>query len=292
MNVDILAQAIVSGALIGGLYAVMSVGLSLTWGALKVINLAHFSFILLGAYLTYQLTTTFGWDPFVAVPVALVAGFVVGALLQVFFERAKVDEFQSLIISFGLFIILQSVTRTVWSADFRRIDTALNPYETMSFQVAGVSVQVAPLLAFSAAVLIAVGMSLLLRRTYFGKALRATVQDPEMAQAFGVDYRRVAIILSGLATAISVLAGVFIATFQSLSPSISFVWFGIVFPVVILGGLGNSTGALFAGVIVGVAAGVASVVWGPLSASLVTFLILIAALLFRPEGLFRSQAAT
>lgn len=292
MNADILPQAIVSGALIGGLYAVMSIGISLTWGALKVINLAHFSFILLGAYLTYQVTTTFGWDPFLSAPIALVAGFAIGALLQVFFERVKVDEFQSLIISFGLFIILQSLTQTVWSADFRRIDSSLNRYESMSFGLFGVSVQVAPLLAFIAAVVIAVGMSLLLTRTYFGKALRATVQDPEMAQAFGVDYRRVAIVLSGLATAISMLAGVFIATFQSLTPNMSFVWFGIVFPVVILGGLGNSTGALFSGIIVGVAAGISSVIWGPLSASLVTFLILIAALLFRPEGLFRSQAAT
>ncbi len=161
----------------------------------------------------------------------------------------------------------------------------------MSFFVGDLAVQVAPLLALAAAAGIAIGVSLLLSRTYFGKAVRAIVDDPEIAGAYGIDHRRVAIVLSGLATAFSAMAGLFISTFQSLSPSMSFGWFGIVFSVVILGGLGNSVGALGAGVIVGVGAGVAAAVWGPLSAPLVTFLILIAALLFRPEGLFARRSA-
>ena len=123
------------------------------------------------------------------------------------------------------------------------------------------------------------------------RAVRAVVQDAEMARAFGIDPRRVAVILSGLATAYSALAGVFIAMFQALSPSMTFAWFGIVFPVVILGGLGSSWGALGAGVIVGVSAAVATVWWGPLAAPLVTFLLLIAALLFRPGGLFTRGSA-
>lgn len=291
MNADILTQAVISGILIGGLYAVMSVGISLSWGVLKVINLAHFSFILLGAYVTYQLSTSFGLDPFLALLVVLPGGFVAGVLLQIFFELAKLDEFQSLIISFGIFIIFQSVSRTIWTADFRRIGSEVNPYESMSFFIGDAAVQVAPLLALVAAVAIAIGVSLLLTRSYFGRAVRAIVDDPEIASAFGIDNRRVAILLSGLATAFSAMAGLFISTFQSLSPSMSFGWFGIVFSVVILGGLGNSVGALGAGVIVGVAAGVAAAVWGPLSAPLVTFLILIAALLFRPEGLFTRRSA-
>ncbi len=289
---EVLNQAIVSGLLIGGLYAVMSVGISLTWGVLKIINLAHFSFVLLGAYVTYELTTSFGWDPLLALLVVIPGGFLTGMIMQIFFELAKVDEFQSLIISFGIFIIFQSITRTIWSADFRRIGGDLNRYESMSFFIGDIAVQVAPLLAFCVAVAIAVGMSLLLGRTYFGKAVRAIVDDPEIARAYGIDVRRVAVILSGLATAFSATAGVFIATFQSLTPNMSFGWFGIVFPVVILGGLGSAVGALGAGVIVGVAAGVATTEWGPLSASLVTFLILIGALLFRPQGLFTRESST
>jgi branched-chain amino acid transport system permease protein len=110
-----------------------------------------------------------------------------------------------------------------------------------------------------------------------------------MARAFGVDSRRVAVVLSGLSTAISALAGVFIALGQTLFPELAVAWIGIIFSVVILGGLGNALGTLTAGVIIGVAAGVAGVAWGPLAAPLVTFLILIAALLFRPEGLITKR---
>lgn len=289
---DVLVQAIVSGVLIGGLYAVMSVGISLVWGVLKIINLAHFSFILLGAYVTYEFSTTLELDPLLALLIVVPGGFLAGVLMQIFFELAKVDEFQSLIISFGIFIIFQSVTRSIWTADFRRIGADLNRYESLSFFVGDIAIQVAPLMAFGTAVAIAIGMSVLLTRSYFGKAVRAIVDDPEIARAYGIDVRRVAVILSGLATAFSAMAGLLIATFQSLSPNISFAWFGIVFPVVILGGLGSAVGALGAGVIVGVAAGVASAEWGPLSAPLVTFVLLIVALLFRPQGLFTRERST
>lgn len=287
---DLLVQGIVSGVLIGGLYALMSIGLSLSWGALKIINLAHFSFILLSAYLVYQLAVSLRFDPLLMAVVVVPLFFGVGALMQVFFHWAKIDEFKSLIVTFGVFIILQSLIQTIWSADFRRIGSDLNIYEGGSFRLGEITLPYPVLLAFVVAVGIAVAMSIVLSRTYFGKAVRAVAQDAEMARAFGVDPGRVAVLLSGLATAFSALAGVFIAIGQALFPSLAVSWFGIVFPVVILGGLGNTMGALAAGVIVGVAAGVASVTWGPISAPLVTFVILIAALLFRPQGLLTSRS--
>jgi branched-chain amino acid transport system permease protein len=153
-----------------------------------------------------------------------------------------------------------------------------------------VTFPVSQLVAFVAAVLIAVGMSLLLSRTYFGKAVRAVAQDREMARAFGIDPRRVAVVLSGLTTSFSALAGLFVALSQSIFPGQAVGWFGVVFSVVILGGLGNTIGTLTAGVVIGVAYNTASVTWGPLSAPLVTFLILIAALLFRPDGLITRRS--
>jgi branched-chain amino acid transport system permease protein len=287
---ELLAQGIVSGILVGGLYALMSIGISLSWGALKIINLAHFSFILLSAYIVYQLTVSFEVDPLLMVLVVAPLFFMVGVLVQMFFHLAKVDEFKSLIVTFGLFIILQSAMQTVWSADFRRIGPVLNPYETQSLFVAGIAFQLPRLVAFVVALLIAGGMWLIFTRTYFGKAVRAVAQDPEMARAFGIDSRRVAVILSGLSTAFSALAGVFIAIGQTMFPQLAVAWFGIIFPIVILGGLGNSLGTLTAGVIIGVAAGVSNVLWGPLSAPLVTFTILIVALLFRPEGLITKRS--
>lgn len=287
---DLLVQGIVSGVLIGGLYALMSIGLSLSWGALKIINLAHFSFILLSAYLVYQLAIDFQVNPLLLTLLVVPLFFGVGALMQIFFHRAKLDEFKSLIVTFGVFIILQSMIQTIWSADFRRIGSEVNVFEGGSIGLGGVTLAYPVLLAFIVAVAIAIAMSLVLSRTYFGKAVRAVAQDAEMARAFGIDPNRVAVMLSGVATAISALAGVFIAIGQALWPGLAVSWFGIVFPVVILGGLGNTVGALTAGVIVGVAAGIASVVWGPISAPLVTFVILIGALLFRPQGLLTSRS--
>lgn len=287
---ELLAQGIVSGILVGGLYALMSIGISLSWGALKIINLAHFAFILLSAYVVYQLAVTFEVDPLLMILVVVPLFFLLGVLVQVFFHLVNIDEFKSLIVSFGLFIIFQSVMQTIWSADFRRIGPELNPYETESFFVGNIAFHLPQLAAFITALLIAGGMWLIFTRTYFGKAVRAVAQDPEMARAFGIDSRRVAVILSGLSTAFSALAGVFIAVGQTMFPELAIAWFGIVFPIVILGGLGNSLGTLTAGVIIGVAAGVSSVLWGPLSAPLVTFLILLAALLFRPEGLLTRRS--
>jgi len=288
--VGLLAQGIATGVLIGGLYALMSLGISLSWGALKIINLAHFSFILLSAYLVYQITVSFEVDPLLTMAVVLPLFFVFGALMQMFFHRFRVDEFKSLIVTFGVFIILQSVMQTIWSADFRTIGPALNIYRSSSIRIGGTALPIPSLMAFVAAVLIAVAMSLLLSRSYFGKAVRAVAQDAEMARAFGVDTNRVAVLLSGLSAAFSALAGVFIAVGQQIFPGLAVSWFGIVFPVVILGGLGNTVGALIAGIVVGVAAGVAAVMWAPLAAPLVTFLILIAALLFRPQGLLTSRS--
>jgi branched-chain amino acid transport system permease protein len=288
--VDLLVQGIATGVLIGGLYALMSLGLSLSWGVLKIINLAHFSFILLSAYLVYELTISFEIDPLVTLVLVVPLFFVFGALLQMFFHKFEVDEFKSLIVTFGVFIILQSLMQTIWSADFRRIGPDLNPYETSSIFIGDVALPIPSLMAFVAALLIAVAMSLLLSRSYFGIAVRAVAQDAEMARAFGVDPNRVAVIVSGLSAAISALAGVFIAVGQTIFPGLAVGWFGIVFPVVILGGLGHTVGALTAGVIVGVASGVATVVWGPLAAPLVTFILLIGALLFRPQGLLSSRS--
>jgi branched-chain amino acid transport system permease protein len=285
--VDLLAQGIATGVLIGGLYALMSLGISLSWGALKIINLAHFSFILLSAYLVYQITISFEVDPLLAMLVVLPLFFVFGAVMQMFFHRFRVDEFKSLIVTFGVFIILQSVMQTIWSADFRTVG---NIYRTSSIRIGGIALYIPWLMAFAAAVIIAVAMSILLSRTYFGKAVRAVAQDAEMARAFGVDTKRVAVLLSGLSAAFSALAGVFIAVGQQIFPGLAVSWFGIVFPVVILGGLGHTVGTLTAGVIVGVAYGVAAVMWAPLAAPLVTFLILIAALLFRPQGLLTSRS--
>lgn len=286
----LLGQGIVSGVLAGGLYALMSLGISLSWGTLRIINLAHFSFTLLSAYISYQLAVGFGLDPFLSILVGVPLFFLAGMALQWFFEASHVDEFDSLLITFGMFIIFESLMRTVWSADFRRIPADVNPYVNESVWVGPLALRTPLLAAFVVAVAIGGLTVYLLNRTYFGMAVRAVAEDREMAQAVGVDYRRLSLVLSGMAAAYASLAGVFVAMSQSLFPGLAVEWFGIVFPVVILGGLGSAAGTLVAGVIVGVAAAVATVLAGPSMAPLVTFLLLILTLLFRPEGLFARRS--
>ena len=281
-----MIQSIVSGVLIGGLYAVMSLGLSLSWGVLKIINLAHFAFILLSGYITYELSTTFGLDPFVAILVTVPVFFIAGAGLQWFFEKVRISEFNSLLVTFALLLILESLARTIWSADFRQIPVAQNPYVSQSLRIGELSLQIPRLAAFGFAILVTAITMYLLDRTYFGKAVRALAEDREMAVAFGINSSQVSILLAGMAASFAGLAGVFIAMSQALVPGLAVEWFAVVFPVVILGGLGSTKGSLASGVIIGVVAAIATRLAGPSWAPLITFIILILPLLFRPEGLF------
>lgn len=284
-------QSIVSGILVGGLYAVMSLGMSLSWGVLKVINLVHFAFILFSGYVTYELSTTYDLDPFVAILVVVPVFFLAGMALQWAFEKTRINEFESLLVTFALLLIFESLARTIWSADFRQIPAEQNPYVSDAWWVGDIALQTPRLAAFVVAVLVTLLTMFLLDRTYFGKAVRALAEDREMAVAFGIDSSRVSIFLAGMAASFAALAGVFVAMSQALTPGLAVEWFAIVFPVVILGGLGSTKGSLAAGIIIGVVAAVATVAAGPSMAPLITFVILILTLLFRPQGLFTRGAA-
>lgn len=286
---SLMRQAIVSGLLAGGLYAMMSLGMSLSWGVLKIINLAHFSFILLSGYVTYQLAVSFGFDPFLAIVICVPLFAVAGMALQWVFNRIRISEFESLLFTFGLFIIFESLMGTVWSADFRRLDSVQNPYASDSVWIGPVALPIPQLSAFLVAIVVAFATRYLLDRTDFGRAVRALSQDRDVARAFGIDPHRVSMQLAGLAAAFAALAGVFIAMSRALFPGAAVEWFGIVFSVVILGGLGSTLGTLLAALIIGLVGAIATVVAGPPMAPLAVFLVLIATLLFRPEGILGSR---
>jgi branched-chain amino acid transport system permease protein len=285
-------QAAVSGVMIGGLYAIMALGLSLTWGLLRVINLAHLALILASAYVSYQLTTSTGLDPLVWIVVLVPALFVVGVGVQWLIERFAVDEFNSLLLSFGLFMIGIRLINNIWSADFKRIEGSKNPYATHAIFIGDIALRGPQLLAFGAAAALALATFFVLRYTYFGKALRALADDREVAGAFGVNYRRIGMIAAGLGTAMAGIAGVLISVNQSIFPQLAFEWVGLVFTVVILGGIGNLLGAVAAGILVGVVSNVVGVAWTHQGAPLVVFSLLILALLFRPHGLFGRSGAS
>jgi branched-chain amino acid transport system permease protein len=282
----IVLQSAVAGVLAGGLYALMAVGLSLGWGMLRVINLAHFAMVLLSAYLTYELATALRVDPLLTIVATVPLMFGLAVALQWLFQASRISEFNSLLVSFGLLIVASQVISNVWSADFRRMDASVNPYATQAVSVGPLVFPTPSLIAFVVAAGIVAVAHVILQRTFPGRALRAFAQDPEMAGAFGIDHRRLALLLSGAAGATAAVAGMLYALGNALTPATAFEWIGIVFAVVIIGGIGNVVGTLAAGAIVLMLAGLASLVWSPATAPFVVFAAIVAALIFRPRGLF------
>jgi len=279
-SATLLGQALVSGLLAGGLYGLLALGLSLSWGLLRLVNLAHFALALLGAYLTYQLGHALHWPPWLAAAAIVPAFFALGIALHMVFARFRVTEFTSLLVTFGLAVILESVIQWFWTADYRRYET---PYASASLRIGPLFVPVLELLACLTAAALACATWAWLRFTYVGKALRAAAEDPAIAGAFGVNHRRHAFVLSGVSAAYAGVAGVFIALISTLAPAQIWAWLGVVFAVVIIGGLGNPVGALLAGFLIGVSESVTMAVAAPAWAPLVSFSILIGILVLRPE---------
>ena len=279
-------QATVSGALTGSLFALMALGLSLTWGFLKVINLAHFAMILLGGYLTFELASSIGIGPMTTIIVTAPLMFLVGAIIQLGYERFEVSELNSLLISYGLLIITVQVVTNIWTADFQRLPSEVNPFSTESVAVGSLRFPMPTLLAAGWAIVLVIGAALILERTYAGRALQAFGQDRQIASAFGIDHRRLGVILAGGAGASAAIAGMLFPIGGTLTPDLPFEWIGIVFAIVILGGIGNVAGTLYAGLLVGAVSGLVAVIWTPSTSPFVVFSLVVLALVFRPKGLF------
>jgi branched-chain amino acid transport system permease protein len=279
-SATLLGQSLLSGIFIGGLYALLGLGLSLSWGYLNLINLAHFALAFLGAYLTYQLAGVAGLPIVVAVLIVVPAFFVLGVAMQMLFERFAVGKFASLLVTFGIAIIVESAIQWFWTADLRKFQFE---YGTASLQLGSLFIPVVEALMFMVAATLSICTWAFLRFTLMGKAMRASAENPEIAAAFGVDHRRLAMLLSGAAAALAGVAGAFIAMSYTLSPSQMFAWIGVVFAVVILGGLGNPLGVLAAGLVIGVSESLTMAVTSPSWAPFVSFTLLILVLVFRRD---------
>ncbi|MBI1959543.1 MAG: branched-chain amino acid ABC transporter permease [Candidatus Rokubacteria bacterium] len=281
-SLTLLGQSLLSGLFIGGLYGLLGLGLGLSWGLLRLINLAHFALVFLGAYLTYHLAGTGGMNPFLTVLLIAPAFFVLGVALQWAFDAFRVNELASLLVTFGLTVVIESVIQWVWTADFRRLES---PYATMSFRLGPLFVPVTELCMLLAAAALSFLTWAWLRFTWVGKGMRASVEDPDIAAAFGVSPRRLALLLSGVGAAYAGVAGTFVALVYTLAPSQIYAWIGVVFAVVILGGLGNPLGPLVAGIGIGLSESVTMAVAEPSWAPLVSFALLILVLVLRPDRL-------
>lgn len=279
-SLNLLGQSILAGLFTGGLYALLGLGLSLTWGLLRVINLAHFALAFLGAYLSYQLATALALDPILTLVVIVPGFFILGVALELGFLRFRINELTSLIVTFGLTVIVESLIQWIWTADFRRLEW---PYTRVSLKVGTFFVGLTGLLGLVTAAVLTLGTWAWLRWSYLGKAARASAQDGPMAAAFGVNRQRLALLLSGLSSAYAGVGGLFIALNHTLAPSQIYGWIGVVFAAVIIGRLGNALGLLAASVFIAVSEALTMAVSSPGWAPLVSFALLIVILLLRPE---------
>jgi len=275
----LLAQAILSGIFIGGLYGLIGLGLGLSWGLLRQINLAHFGLVFLGGYLSYQMAATWHLDPFLALAVVPPVFFVLGAGMQWVLSRFQITPFNSLLVTFGLAVVIESAIQGLWTADYRRLES---PYNAMKFTVGSLYVPVPELVTFLLALALSCAIWAAMRYTDLGKALRAMAEDGPIAAAFGINAKTLALVLAGGCAALAGVAGVCLALTFTLTPSQIFAWVGVVFAAVMLGGLGSALGPLAAGIVIGVSEAITMAVASPSWAPIVSFSLLIAMLLLRP----------
>ena len=277
---SLLAQSVLSGVFIGALYGLLGLGLSLSWGLLRQINLAHFALAFLSAYLCYQLSTVGKVDPLLTLALIVPAFFAIGVAMQWVFARFEITPFNSLLVTFGLTVIIESVIQSIWTADFRRLES---PYGDAKFKLGFLYVPAPELLTLVLALALSIVIWAALRYTDVGKALRAAAEDGPIATAFGVNRQALALMLSGVCTALAGVAGVCIALSYTLAPAQMYGWIGVVFAAVMMGGLGRPLGPLIAGIVIGVSEAVTMALTSPSWAPLVSFSLLILVLLVRPR---------
>ena len=283
-----LAQKLVFGILVGGLYGLAAVGLSLVFGVTKFLNVAHGELLMLGGYAAFGMFTLWAVDPFVSLPVValllVLIGFVLYKLLfarmVTLTEDNKIKN--TMLVGFGLSLILQNVARVLFTADDRGITTA---YSGEAVTLFGVSIPVVRLASLAVALICLLALHLFLRKTYTGKALRATVQDWEAATVMGIDTQRVYLLAFVVGAALAGVAGALVAVCYSISPTMGLDWTLRALVVMVLGGLGNIMGTFVAGLVLGVTLSVVGGTWREIAALLLFLLVLV----LRPQGLFGTK---
>jgi branched-chain amino acid transport system permease protein len=276
---------VINGLLIGGIYSLMSVGLTLIFGVMGIVNFAHGELLMLGMYVTYWGFTLWGIDPYVSLLVCIVVLFVTGVLIQrVLIQPIRDDrEMSSLLITLGLSIFLQNLALFLWKPDFRSVVTG---YSSVTLSFGDIIIPLTRLIAFAIALALTVLLYIILKKTYIGKAIRATAQDRETAMLMGINIHRVDLITFGIGAACVGAAGAITTPTFFVYPAVGTMFGLTCFVAVVLGGLGNFMGAFVAGLIVGVGESIGVIFLSTQAKYLATFVIFIAVLIMKPTGLF------
>jgi branched-chain amino acid transport system permease protein len=281
-----LVQGIILGVLTAGVYALMASGQTLIFGVMKVVNLAQGAMVILSAYLSYQLFTSFGIDPLLAIPVTTVVMFGLGVVVQLLFLRPLRAEDRSelsLLVTFAVALLLEGIMSVTWNTSVRSINTS---YANSSWSVAGYQITLVRLWAFLLSIAALGILFLLLNRTRFGRAIRATVQNPESARLLGVESDRVSAIGFGLGAATAAAAGSIYGLLYPFNSGSHYDLISRLLSIVLLGGLGSIGGAVVGALIVSTSSAVVAATISPSWSEMTFFVILLLVLLVRPQGLF------
>jgi branched-chain amino acid transport system permease protein len=277
----LLAQILLNGVLLGGLYGLMALGMALVWGVLNIVNLAHGAFVMLGGYCVYFIFTGLGIDPFAALPFAFLAMFVLGYLLQRYVLNLIVRSAQlnTLLITFGLDVVLTYLAQLAFTADFRTINPS---YAGANVTILGLTLPLLRFAAFVAALLLATLLWVILQRTRLGRAIRATAQNLTAARLYGVDPARLYALTFGLGVGLAGAAGGLYGMVAQVTPYIGATLTAKSFVITIIGGLENPFGIVLGGIAIGIIEALASIYIGATFTDAISFGLLLIILIVRP----------
>lgn len=288
---DLLIQTLVAGILLGGVYALVSVGLNLLFGVVRVINFAHGEFVMIGMYLAFWLWFGMGIDPYLSLLIVAPAMFLIGVV----FQRGILQPIQGtsanmkIFATVGISIILQNLALFLWGGQHHSVSTG---YSTAVLDIAGINISVGRLIAFIGALVMVGALFYIMNRTMTGNILRAIAEDSSTAVLVGIPVKKFYFVATGISVMLAGVAGVMLMPFTSASPLFGVHMTLIAFIVVVIGGMGSMVGSLVGGVLLGAIETLAGTYISPALQQAVLFALFIIVVLVRPQGLFGKGAGT
>lgn len=277
-------QVGINGLLLGGIYALMALGMALVWGVLNIVNIAHGAFIVLGGYTAFWLFELFHIDPFISLPIAMFLMFTLGYIIQrgIINHIVRAELFFTLLITFGIDILIINLAQLAWKTNYRNV---VPDYVTSSIQIGELSLPWVRVGAFVAAILIAILLFWMLRSTHLGRSIRAVSQDLDAAKLVGVNIPQTYALTYGIGAALAGGAGALFTLIMSINPQIGAPLTLKSFVIAVLGGLGTAWGPVIGGLTLGVAEEFGSLYIGDTFRDALSFLLLVVVLILRPQGI-------
>jgi branched-chain amino acid transport system permease protein len=287
LTADLLLNAIVAGILLGGFYAAVALGLSIIFGQLDIVNIAHPAFVIAGAYIAYAFNAAYGLDPVLigvlAAPVFFAGGVLMYRIYYTAFERTGQEALRGLAFFFGVMFIIEVALILRYGVDYRLVNA---PYIGRNIDVGMMGLPLRLVIPFVVSIAMFVAVSLFLSKTFVGRAILAVSQDRLALQLMGANPVRIKQIAFGIGMATAAIAGALLIIIGPVEPSLGRIYIGRAFAIVVLGGMGSINGTLIAALMLGVTESFVSTFYGPSWAPAVAFGILLLTLAVRPSGLF------